>query len=266
MNIVSLSSDFASGDFEIGALAGVIWRIAPFARLVHLTHDIERHNVRQAALMLDRCVPYFPEGSIHVVVVDPGVGTQRRPLAARLGRQFFVGPDNGILTCLYHNTRSAGKTIKIVHANRREYWLPEVSNIFHGRDVFAPLVGHLAAGVALEDLGEAIDNPVLLQWSAPEAIEGGWRGEVVDVDHFGNLATNIHKRHLQGMQVRQVQVAGWHVDGMVRTFGDRPAGELVALIDSSNELGICVVNGNAQQTTGAQVGDEVVVLTEPNGE
>ncbi|MDZ4158334.1 MAG: SAM-dependent chlorinase/fluorinase [Anaerolineaceae bacterium] len=259
MKIITLTTDFGTGDFEIGTLSGVIWRIAPHARIVDLTHDIGRHNIRQAALMLERVTPFFPEGSIHIVVVDPGVGTHRRPLAARLGTQYFVGPDNGLLTRMLDLARADNQLVEIVTPNRREFWLPEVSNIFHGRDVFSPVAAHLAAGTPLQALGDTIDDPVLLHFPQPEPIPGGWRGEVLDIDYFGSLGTNIKVEHLRGSRALRVQIAGRCIEGLSRTFGEGKPGDLLALIDSSNELAVSVVNGSAERELQAKVGDEVIV-------
>jgi S-adenosyl-L-methionine hydrolase (adenosine-forming) len=259
MQIVTLTTDFGAGDYDIGSMMGVIWNIAPTARLVDLSHDIERHNVRQAAILLDRCTPYFPTGTVHVVVVDPGVGTERRPIAAQLGSQWYVGPDNGILTLMLRRAIQTGQPVKIVHTDNRQYWLPEPSSIFHGRDVFAPVGGHLAAGTPLSELGPEIDNPVLFDFPEPQPQMGGWLGEVTDIDHFGNLGTNIHRDHLVNSGPMKV-IYGEHViTGIVRTFGEGKPGDLIALIDSSDYLSICVVNGSAADYTATQIGDPVIV-------
>jgi S-adenosyl-L-methionine hydrolase (adenosine-forming) len=259
MQIVTLTTDFGAGDYEIGSMMGVIWSAAPTTRLVDLTHDIERHNIRQAALMLDRCTPYFPAGTIHLVVVDPGVGTKRRVAAARLGDQWFVGPDNGLFTLMLRRAQAAGKPVEIVDGNNRQYWLPQVSSIFHGRDVFASLAGHLAAGTPLSKLGPPMKDPVLLDFPEPQPVAGGWQGQVMDIDYFGNLEINIHQDQLERLgQVRII--SGEHIiNGLVRTFGDGQSGELVALIDSSSYLSISLVNGSAADFMPAQVGDPVIV-------
>jgi S-adenosyl-L-methionine hydrolase (adenosine-forming) len=259
MQIVTLTTDFGAGDYEIGSMMGVIWSIAHSARLVDLSHDIERHNIRQAALMLDRCTPYFPAGTIHLVVVDPGVGTQRRPIAARLGDQWFVGPDNGLLTLMLRRATKSGQPVKMIHTDNPQFWMSQISSIFHGRDIFASVAGHLAAGTPLSALGTEFDNPVLLDFPEPQQQAGGWLGQVTDIDHFGNLGTNIHRDHLEGLGSVQV-ISGEHIiHGIVRTFGEGQPGDLVALIDSSDYLGICVVNGSAASYTSAQIGDPVVI-------
>ncbi len=255
--IITLTTDFGIGDYDTGVLSGVIWRIAPEARVVDLSHAIPRHDVFSAALLLERCTPYFPEGTIHIVVVDPGVGTGRRGLAARLGSQRFVGPDNGLLTRMRHRALKAMQPVEIVHLNQPDYWLPEVSAIFHGRDVFASVAAHLAAGVGLDELGERIDDPVLLNF--PEAVRAasGWQGTVTHVDAFGNLSTNLGVEQIPRDRQMDVRIGGAVIRGLKTTFSDGAPGELAALIDSSGKLCVCVVNGSAANRLGIQVGDSI---------
>ncbi len=250
----------------LGVLVGVIWSIAPGARIVELSHSIARHDVLEAALMLERCTPYFPRDTIHLVVVDPGVGTARRGLAARLGAQWFVGPDNGLITQMHAGAVRSGEPVEIVNLNQPTYWNPEVSAIFHGRDIFAPIAGHLAAGVSIRNLGNSIADPVLLDIPLPSKTETGWMGQVMHVDAFGNLSTNLERLNLQWTGAAstpgriEVRVLGVRLSGLVRAFGDGKSGELAALIDSSDKLCICVVNGDAARRLGARVGDPVEVI------
>lgn len=262
MRVISLTTDFGTGDFEIGTLSGVIWKIAPQAKIVDLTHDIAPQNVLQAALVLGEHTPYFPEGSIHVVVVDPGVGTQRRAVAGHFGGQWFVGPDNGVITRMYERARTLGQPVELVCLDQPRYWLTDVSRIFHGRDVFAPVAAHLAAGVPLSALGSPIDDPVLLDIPVPAPYGAGLRGNVIYIDHFGNLQTNITPRHLAGLhpETAHIQIGSTVINGMVKTFGQGQPGELVALVDSSNTLTISVVNGSAQKRLNARQGDPVDVF------
>jgi S-adenosylmethionine hydrolase len=260
--IVTLTTDFGQGDYDTGVLAGVVLRLAPEARVIDLSHAVGRHNVLEGALLLDRCTPYFPEGTIHIAVVDPGVGTARRAVAARLGRQCFVGPDNGLITLMRARALSAALMVEIVQLNRPEYWLAEVSPIFHGRDIFAPVAGHLAAGTPLEQLGDFITDPVLLEIPEPQRTPSGWRGMIMHVDAFGNLSTNLAQGLLAGAGRLKVRVRTTQIDGLVRTFGEGAPGDLVALYDSSGKLSVCVVNGNAARRIEAQVGDPVEVIVE----
>jgi S-adenosylmethionine hydrolase len=260
MSIITLITDFGTGDYDIGVLHGVIWGIAPEAQVVNLSHDIARHNVLQAALVLERAVPFFPPGTVHVVVVDPGVGTRRRGLAACLDGQYFVGPDNGLLTPLLLRARQKSARVEIVTLDQPCYWLPVVSPIFHGRDVFTPVAAHLANGVALSVFGSPVSDPWLVEIPQPQVMEGGWRGSVMHIDAFGNLGTNLERQHLTQNTAAQVRLCGETIQGIVRTFGDCEPGQLVALFDSSGKLSVCVVNGNAAQRLQARVGDCVEMV------
>lgn len=260
-SFITLMTDFGIKDGNVGVMKGVIWGIAPQAQIADLSHTIGPQNIREAALILARSAPYFPPGTIHIIVVDPGVGTDRRHIAARLGSQYFVCPDNGLLTPLLERAEAEGWPVEIVHTNKPEYWLAEVSHVFHGRDVFSPVAAHLANGVPLRELGTPIHDPVRLSLPQPQRTPSGWRGEVIHIDHFGNISTNIRKEHLgeppPGIDVR---LCGVNIHGMVRTFGERPVGELVALYGSTGNLIVSVVNGNAAQRLEAKVEDPVEVV------
>jgi S-adenosyl-L-methionine hydrolase (adenosine-forming) len=259
MTVITLTTDFGSDDHEAGVLKGVIWNIAPSVKIADLSHDIAPQNVFEAALLLWRCAPYFPDGTVHLVVVDPGVGTTRRPIAARLGSQFFVGPDNGLISLLLANVEQQEIGSTIVHLDQPQYWLPEVSRVFHGRDIFAPCAAHLSTGTPLLKLGSQITDPIILNIPQPQKTEHGWQGQVIHIDHFGNLGTNLHaSQHLIAKEV-VVTIRGKHIDGMVSTFGDRPPGTLIALVDSSGRLAISVVNGSAAQLLGISLGDKIEV-------
>lgn len=257
MAVVSLTTDFGSSDFEIGSVSAVVLSRAPEAKIADLTHDVPPQNVLDAAVILSRHVFYFPPNSVHVVVVDPGVGTIRRPIAAQLGDQYFVGPDNGVMTLLYQYAKNNNLPIKIVHTNKSEFWLSDVSNIFHGRDIFASVGGFLAAGYDIEDLGEVITDPVLLDIPQASISQDYISGQIMRIDHFGNLESNIDQRLLKGREVVSVQIKNRKIDGLVKTFGDKVNGELVSMIDSSGVISVCVVNGSAANDLQANTGDTI---------
>jgi S-adenosylmethionine hydrolase len=201
MSIITLMTDFNLKDGNVGVMKGVISGIAPNTQIIDLSHQIDPQNIREAAYILERSVPYFPDNTIHVVVVDPGVGTDRRPIAARLGSQFFVGPDNGLVTLWLERLEREGRPFEFVYLNQARYWLEKVSHVFHGRDIFAPVAAHLASGVLLNMLGAPITNPVRLEFSHPERKSFGWHAEVVYLDSFGNIVTNLKTEHLKEMRV-----------------------------------------------------------------
>jgi S-adenosylmethionine hydrolase len=259
MPVISLMTDFGIKDGNVGVMKGVIWNISPAAQISDLSHMVQPQNIHEAALILARSAPYFPEKSIHLVVVDPGVGTARRPMAARIGTQYYVGPDNGTVTMLLEKAEQAGWKTEFIHLNNPEYWLPEVSFVFHGRDIFSPVAAHLSIGVPLKSLGTPFDDPVRLELPKPEKIGSGWRGEVIHIDHFGNIASNILAENL-GEALKDktkitVRVAGAAIAGLVNTFGEGAAGELVALMGSTGNLIVSVVNGSALERLDVKVGD-----------
>jgi len=259
MRFISLLTDFGLKDGYVGVMKGVIWGIAPQAQIADITHLIRPQNVLEGALALGRAAPYFPAGTVHLAVVDPGVGTERRPIAARLGEQAFVGPDNGLCTLLVDQARQAGAPVQFIHLTQPRYWLPEISNVFHGRDIFSPVAAHLVNSVPLEALGVLIDDPQLLDLPKAVRTERGWRGQVLWVDNFGNLSTNLTGEDLAGMETVVVRIAGHEIHGLVKTFGERHMGELVAMFDSSDALSICIVNGDASAQLGVQAGQMVEI-------
>lgn len=266
MPIISLMTDFGIKDGNVGVMKGVIWNIAPEAQISDLSHMIAPQNVREASLILARSAPYFPENSIHVVVVDPGVGTSRRPMAAKIGTQYYVGPDNGTITLLVERAEKEGWATEFVDLNKPEYWLPNVSYVFHGRDIFAPVAAHISIGVPLKDMGTPFDGPVKLELPKPEKTANGWKGEVIHIDHFGNVASNIRIETLgdalKDMNRIFVRVGGVEIKGLVNTFGERAVGELVALMGSTGNLIVSVVNGNAATRLNVKIGNSFEVIME----
>lgn len=263
MSLITLMTDFGLKDGNVGVMKGVILGIAPRAQLVDLSHLIQPQNIPEAALILRRSAPYFPPETIHLVVVDPGVGTARRPMAAQIGAQRVVCPDNGVITMLLEYAQRQGWPASFYHLDKPQFWLPEVSRVFHGRDIFAPSAAHLANGMELSMLGTPINDPLLLALPRPERTPEGWRGEVIHIDHFGNVASNILIEQMQGWLDQPgkliVRLCGKEIRGLVSTFGERPSGELVALFGSTGNLIVSVVNGSAADALGAKAGDRFEV-------
>ncbi len=259
MRLIVILTDFGWKDGYAGILRGVIWNIAPGVQISDLTHEIAPQDILQGALTLGRAVSYFPPGTIFLAVVDPGVGTHRRGIAARFGEQYFVAPDNGLVTIPMEEAMRKGQPVEVYHLNRPQYWLPTVSSVFHGRDIFAPVAAHLANGVPLADLGERIRDPIRLKFAVPVRTPQGWRGEIIHIDSFGNLSTNLRGEHLQGRGKIEVCIGQEHIHGLVNTFGEGAPGQLVTLMDSSGALAISVVNGSAERTLTARLGDAVEV-------
>ncbi len=262
MTVITLLTDFGIRDGYPGVMKGVIWKIAPEVQIADISHTIKPQNILHGALALARTTQFFPPGTIHVAVVDPGVGTTRRPIGLRLGDHYYIGPDNGLFTLVLERAEAGHAKILVVHLDRPQYWLPEISHVFHGRDIFAPSAAHLANGVPLERLGTSISDPVRLSIPRPEPIEaGGLRGQILEIDTFGNLSTNISDTDLQLLGDVYVMVGGKRIDGLVKTFGDRPSGSLIALIGTSHDLIISVVNGDAAHSINATLGGTVEVYS-----
>lgn len=260
MTVLSITTDFGLTNGFVGVMKGVIYAIAPDAKIVDISHLISAQNVLEGAYAMWRAVPFFPPGSVHVGVVDPGVGTQRRPIGARLGEQYFIAPDNGLLTPLILDAERDGLGMEFVHLDNPKFWLPKVSTTFHGRDIFAPTGAHLAAGVPLGELGTPILDPVRLELPRPEKAGTGWLAHVTIIDIFGNLTTDLPAEALAGRRDVLIRIHGHEITGIVSSYGHREAGDLVAVVDSEDYIEIAVVNGSAAKTLGARVGDLVEVV------
>ena len=260
MTLITLLTDFGNQDGFAGIMKGVIWRISPQVQIADLTHEISPQNVLQAALILAQAGPFFPSETIHVAVVDPGVGTARRALGISTGNQYFIGPDNGIFTAVLEFSKDRGYKTEIYHLDAPEFWLPQVSRSFHGRDIFAPVAAHLANGRSLSDMGTRVEDPIRIPIPRPQRIKNGWLGQIVAIDHFGNLISNLRKMHLINPLQLMVTVGQEKISGLVNSYGERPSGELIAMIDSSENLSISIVNGSAAERLKAKVGDPVGVI------
>jgi len=257
--VITLTTDFGLHDPFVGIMKGVILSICPSARLVDLTHEVEPQNILGGALALEAAWPYFPEGTVHLAVVDPGVGSARRALAVRARGHYLVGPDNGLLTPALMD---AGW--RAVALTAPEYRLAEVSRTFHGRDVFAPAAAYLAAGVPLERLGPAVTDPVRRPIPRSRLEDGALIGEVLAVDRFGNLLTSIEAAELVGLASGQpvavpviVEIADRVVAGPVAAYADGADGRPTAIAGSTGRVEIFVRGGRADQVLGAGRGAPV---------
>jgi S-adenosylmethionine hydrolase len=261
--IVALLSDFGTRDYYVGAMKGAVLAACPDATLVDIAHDVPAHDVLAAALTLVAAGGAFPAGTVFLAVVDPGVGSERRGLALAAGRHLFVGPDNGIFTLVLAEAPDAQARVVANPALFR----PDVSPVFHGRDVFAPVAGRLAGGTSLEQVGPPVTDPVLLRLEEVRR-RGPWEWEatVIHVDRFGNLVTNLTRRDLDaiaaltpgGLSEIVVVVTGTALP-LARTYSDVAAGEACALLGSAGRLEIAVHRGSAERELGASRGAPVIV-------
>lgn len=270
MRPIVLMTDFGNEDGYVGIMKGVIEGIAAGVKVIDLSHDLPAQSILAGALTLQRSVDYFPPESVFVCVVDPGVGTPRRSIAAKLGDKFYVGPDNGLITLWLEACELRDEAVEVVHIDQPRFWLPTLSNSFHGRDVYAPTGAHLASGVSLAALGTPMVDPICIEIPVPQPSNRGWIGHILHIDHFGNLATNIERKHLlafaenidEGIPSVRVRYGEYTIHGIQATFGNLPAGTLTAIIDSAGRLSLTVVNGNAQDYLKAEIGDAVRVIRE----
>jgi hypothetical protein len=241
-------------------MKGVMLSICPDAMLVDISHEIRPQAIEQAAYVLSTVVGYYPPGTVHLVVVDPGVGSERRPIAVQTARATYVAPDNGVLSLALAQDPAR----QAARLTEPRYRLSAVSATFHGRDIFAPAAAHLARGTPLEDMGEAlpVSELVELPIPAPEPLSsGGWRCVILHVDRFGNLVTNCQPQpHQRG----PIVCAGERkIERISRTFADVEPGELVAYEGSSGYLEIAVRDASAAETLSLGVGDTVLIEGAP---
>jgi S-adenosyl-L-methionine hydrolase (adenosine-forming) len=254
MAIITLTTDFGDGSSYVAAMKGAVLSVNPAARLLDLSHRLPPQSLVATAWFLADSLPWFPPGTIHVVVVDPGVGTGRALLCVEWSNQVILAPDNGCWTPILQSDDSPPRVYRLENPR---LWRPTVSPTFHGRDVLAPVAGHLSLGATPADLGPRVSHWASLTLPDPEITTDGVRGEVVVVDTFGNLVTNIGAGMIR--PDFRVLVDLKEVSRFVQTYGDAEPGTLVVLIGSTGRLEIAVVNGSAAARLGVSVGTVVEV-------
>ena len=253
--LITLMTDFGQKDGYVAAMKGVILSIAPEVQLVDITHSIAPQDVLEAAFVLASAAPYFPQDAIHLIVVDPGVGSARRALAVKTSQGIYVAPDNGVLA---PSLKSEPPAAIISLTNERFWRTLDPSRTFHGRDIFAPVAAHLAGGTPIERMGDEVQTIEGLE--LPKVIEdanGTMRGKIVHVDHFGNLISNIAESALE--RNMRVQIRGEEIGQVQQTYAHVAPGEPVALVGSHGYLEIAIRNGNAAERLGARRGSQVTL-------
>ncbi len=259
--VIALLTDFGLEDNYVGTMKAVIAGINPGAGVIDVTHGVRPQDVIGGAFMLSSSYRYFPEGTIFVAVVDPGVGGKRKILCAQTGKYIFLAPDNGILGAVL-SEESEKNVLSLVEVSNAKFFLPEVSGTFHGRDIFAPVAAHLSLGVSPAELGPRLSEFRRLDISGPvNAADGTLTGEVVYVDRFGNLITNIDRGRIEGGEtsVRSVTIGKKEIEGLSATYSDGRPGEALALIGSSGYIEIAENCGNAGESLGCARGEKVTV-------
>lgn len=256
--IVALLTDFGLRDHYVGTMKGVILSVCPQATLVDLTHDIAPQDIAAAALELAAAYRYFPAGTVFLVVVDPGVGSLRRGIAVEAGGYRFVGPDNGVLSLAWSD---AGAPVHVVELGNPALARAHISKTFEGRDRFAPAAGYLARGLDLREFGPRIDDAVTLKVPEPTVTDAEIAGEVIRVDRFGNLITNIPGSLIESWSALvSVIVANHQIPSLGATYADAPPGDLCALIGSTGQLEVAVNGGSAAATLAASRGTPVRIV------
>jgi len=264
-NIITLTTDFGLQDPYVGQVKGAILKNNISVRIIDICHSIPAHDTLSAAVAIRTSYNYFPNGSIHLVIVDPGVGSQRRILAAASEHHLFIVPDNGILSLLFKDNR-----IQTVHRVENASLFPsEISSTFHARDIMAPVAAALAGGMPLDKVGPTADISSCVHLDLPEPVitDRKIEGQALHIDRFGNIRTNITSANLSRFQPSSfsgVRIKGHQVNSISSTYTDSPSGGLVAVVDSAGYLEIAVNRGDAAQLTKCRIGDPLIVLMEGN--
>lgn len=278
--IITLTTDFGTSDVYVGVMKGVILNINPNVQIVDITHAISPQNIHEAAFTIQAAYRYFPKGTIHVIVVDPGVGSERQAIVCQTESAFFVCPNNGVLTYFLQEIETAETyTPDAVNIENPTYLLPQISNTFHGRDIFAPVAAHLSLGAPLAQIGAPIRDLVRFPVSAIHISEDTLTGQIINVDSFGNLITNISENALAaflllsasneeavGQLDKQTVSAKFEIIAgntclkkLNGTYTESGAGEPLAIIGSFGLLEIAINLGNAEARLGIKNGDTVIV-------
>lgn len=256
--ILTLTTDFGLSDHYVGVMKGVILGICPRARIVDITHGIGAYEILEGAFAIAQAYRCFPKGTAHVVVVDPGVGTARRPIVVEAAGQVFVAPDNGVLSMIYGREKSKVRLI----SNER-YFRKPVSTTFHGRDIFSPVAAHVAAGVAPSKMGKLIDDYLRPAFQKPvQTGKRRWNGQALKVDRFGNIVTNFAAEDFPGLERRGFAfgVGTEQVSALARNYAQASPGELFAIVGSSGYYEISVTQASAAKATGCAAGSPVELV------
>ena len=257
--IITLTTDFGLTDIYVGEMKGVIFQINPQVQIVDITHSIPPQNLFSAAFQINNVYQYFPAGSIHIIVVDPGVGSQRRSIVCQTEKATFVCPDNGICTKIFEQE----ELIRAIEITNLNFCLPQVSRTFHGRDVFAPVAAYISCGISLTDLGPEISNITMLSIPQPKITEDGIIGEVIWIDHFGNAITNVSMESFKSTFFNAkfaIQIAGMEIDRLSSFYNESDVGSTLALVNSSGNIEIAVNQGSASSILNIKVGEKILFL------
>jgi S-adenosylmethionine hydrolase len=256
--IITLTTDFGTGSRYVAAMKGVILSINPHATIVDISHSVPPQNIRAGAIILAESAPWFPPNTIHVAVIDPGVGSHRRIVYTRIGSQQFVAPDNGLLSRLAMMEPPS----TIISIEDPRHWLPSVSCTFHGRDIMAPVAARLSLGLPPDELGPKQNRLVSIPWPEAKQVPNRIEGEVIEVDSFGNVITNITREMLDNVPRRDnvlITCEEHETQGIFSSFSDQPPMTFIAHVGSTGHLELAIVDDNASAMLGIKVGAPVHV-------
>ena len=256
--IITLTTDFGLQDHYVSAMKAVILGVAPEARLIDISHEIPPQDIMAGAWVIRNSAFLFPDHSIHLVVVDPGVGTDRKALILEVNNQYFIGPDNGIFSLLFEEF-----DYKAYSLNKPIFWRDTPSRTFHGRDIFSPVAAHLANGVAPSKMGDPLRELVSYHWAVPIGDRDGLQGWVIHIDRFGNLITNISEELIEktiGRRKVRIYVGNTMIDHLVNTFEDVQPGEPAAFVGSSGMMEIGINRGNAAEMLSVDKGTQISLI------
>jgi S-adenosylmethionine hydrolase len=257
---ITMTTDYGGRDCFAASVKGVILTINPQTQIIDISNEISPQDIWEAAFILNSACNHFPKGTVHLAVVDPGVGTDRRPIIVVTDNYFFVGPDNGLFSLIYHDA----ERVRVHHITATHYFLPNPSPTFHGRDIFAPVAGWLAKGIPVENFGEVISDYVKLNIPAPKITPTGIEGHVVHIDRFGNIITDILQKEILKLlpvdgdiRTLSVNIINKEIKGLKNYYAEAAPGETGALINSSGALEIFVFKQNARTVLSVKRGESV---------
>ncbi len=276
-SVITLTTDFGTGDAYVASMKGVILTINPKAVIVDICHSVEPQNILQAAFILSTAHRYFPEGTIHLAIVDPGVGSQRKAIILKTPTAFFLAPDNGVLSYIidevdktptkptpnipaHPEQRKLGAGLKAVNITNPDFWHKPVSATFHGRDIFAPVAAHLSLGVPINKFGDSLSHAYAFPIPRPyQDTKGNLIARILHIDSFGNLITNVRSSDLQGENIT-INIGKQNIHGLSQSYAEKEG--LAAIIGSSGYLEISLKNGSAANFLNAKVGDDIKLRQE----
>ena len=254
--IITLTTDFGIRDAFVGVVKGVILSINEKATIIDITHGIPQGDLDAASFALDQTVPFFPAGAIHVIIVDPGVGTARRIILVKTTNNYFLAPDNSVLKYIYDKYPQ----VQVVSVTNRDYFLPHSSQTFHGRDIFAPVAAHLSLGVPFTEFGSPIKDFVKGDIALPAKSDQKIVGQIVYIDHFGNCISNISKRDFDPARLSEINIKDFQFEKLSHSYAEHHVAEPLAIISSHDHLEIAVRDGNAAQFLNIKKGEPVEIV------